>query len=212
LNSVYELPFGRGRRFLSEGVLGSIFGNFTLSGIFQIGSGAPITFTDARGTLNRAGRSNRQTALTNLTKEQLKELTGVFRTQSGIFFINPTALGRDPVTGLLLPGRTGQGVSGNFDQAPFAGQVFFRNAPGQTSPLERAIVDGPTFYNLDLTLIKRFTFGERYSFQLQADAFNVFNTTNFVVGQFQDINSTNFGRITGAFTPRVLQLSGRFNF
>lgn len=212
LNAVYELPFGKGKRFLNEGLVGTLLGNFTMSGIFQIGSGAPITFTDVRGTLNRVGRSNRQTALTRLSKEELKNLVGVFRTQNGVFFINPTALGRDPVTGLLLPGRDGRGVSGEFDATPFQGQVFFRNAPGQTSFLERAIVDSPTFYNLDLTLIKRFVFGERYSVQLQADAFNVFNTTNFVVGQSQDINSVNFGRITGTFSPRVLQLSARFNF
>ncbi len=213
LNGVYELPFGRGKAFFSEGGLANtLLGGFAVSGIFQIGSGAPVTFTDPRGTLNRAGRSGRQTALTNLTKPELKELVGVFRTESGIFFINPTALGRDPITGALLPGRDGRGVSGNFDQAPFAGQVFFRNAPGQTSGLERAIVNGPTFYILDMSVIKRFAIGERYSFQIQGDAFNILNTTNFSVGQSQDINSTNFGRITNAFAPRIIQLSARFNF
>lgn len=213
INGVYELPFGRGRRFFKEGGLANtLLGGFAVSGILQIGSGAPVSFTDVRGTLNRAGRSGRQTALTNLTKDQLKDLVGVFRTQNGVFFINPTALGRDAVTGLLLPGRDGRGVSGEFDAAPFSGQVFFRNAPGQTSGLERAIVNGPTYYVFDMSLIKRFNFGERYSIQVQGDAFNILNTSNFVVAQNQDINSTNFGRITGSFAPRILQLSARFNF
>ncbi len=213
LNGVYELPFGQGKAFFNQGgLVNTLLGGFAVSGIFQIGSGAPVTFTDARGTLNRAGRSNRQTALTNLTKQELKDLVGVFRTESGIFFINPTALGRDPQTGLLLAGRDGRGVSGNFDQAPFQGQVFFRNAPGQTSGLERTIVNGPTFYILDMSVIKRFAIGERYSFQIQGDAFNILNTTNFAVGQSQDINSTNFGRIISAFAPRIIQLSARFNF
>lgn len=213
LNGVYELPFGSGKAFFNQGgLVNTLLGGFAVSGIFQIGSGAPITFTDVRGTLNRVGRSNRQTALTNLTKQELKDLVGVFRTENGVFFINPTALGRDPQTGLLLPGRDGRGVSGNFDQAPFAGQVFFRNAPGQTSGLERAIVNGPTFYILDMSVIKRFAIGERYSFQIQGDAFNILNTTNFGVGQSQDINSTNFGRISSAFSPRIIQLSARFNF
>ena len=213
LNGVYELPFGKGKSFFTNGgIANTLLGGFAVSGILQIGSGAPITFTDARGTLNRVGRSSRQTALTNLSKEQLKDLVGIFRTANGIFFINPTALGRDPQTGLLLAGRDGRGVSGNFDQTPFSGQVFFRNAPGQTSSLERAIVSGTPFYNLDMSLIKRFAFGERYSFQIQGDAFNILNKTNFAPGQTQDINSTNFGRVTSTFAPRIVQLSARFNF
>lgn len=214
LNAVYELPFGRGKAFFNQGgITDFLLGGFQLSGILQIGSGAPISFTDPRGTLNRAGRSNRQTALTNLTKQELKDLVGIYRTTNGVFFINPTALGRDPQTGLLLPGRTGRGAEG-FGTTPFQGQVFFNNGPGQTSGLERSVVNGPTYYTVDMSLIKRFAFGEssRYSFQIQMDAFNVFNTTNFVVPQSYDINSTNFGRITGTFDPRVVQLAGRFSF
>ncbi len=70
VNGVYELPFGRGKSFFSNSsVANTLLGGFAVSGILQIGSGSPITFVDARGTLNRAGRSNRQTALTNLTKK-----------------------------------------------------------------------------------------------------------------------------------------------
>ena len=212
-NGVYELPFGKGKPFLNQGgIVNTLLGNFVISGVLQIGSGAPVTFTDVRGTLNRAARSNRQTALTNLTKQELKDLVGIYRTQNGVFFINPTALGRDSQTGLLLAGRTGRGAEG-FGTTPFSGQAFFNNAPGQTSGLERSVVNGPTFSQLNLTLIKRFAFGERYSFQIQGDAFNVLNKTNFFAPQSYDINSTNFGRISGLATdPRVVQLSGRFNF
>jgi hypothetical protein len=212
LNAFYQLPFGKGKPFLNQGgIVNQIFGGFVLTGILQIGSGAPITFTDQRGTLNRAGRSNRQTALTSLSKAELKKLVGVFRTANGVFFVNPTALGRDTQTGLLLPGRTGRGADG-FGSTPFSGQVFFNNAPGTTSSLERAVVNGPTYYRLDLSLIKRFTFGERYAFQVQADAFNVLNRTDFTVAQFQDINNPNFGRITSTFDPRVMQFAARFSF
>jgi hypothetical protein len=212
LNGVYELPFGKGKTFFNQGgITNFLLGGFQLSGILQIGSGAPVAFTDVRGTLNRSIRSNRQTALTNLSKQDLKNLVGVYRTDNGVFFINPTALGRDPKTGLTLPGLTGRGSAG-FGQPTFQGQVFFNNAPGQTSSLERSIVNGPTFYTVDMSLIKRFSIGERYSFQIQADAFNLLNKTNFIIPQSYDINSTNFGRITNTFAPRVVQLAGRFNF
>ncbi|MDQ3633515.1 MAG: carboxypeptidase-like regulatory domain-containing protein [Acidobacteriota bacterium] len=213
----YDLPFGKGRPFLKDGILSTIFGGFNIGGILQIGSGAPVTITDSSGTLNRRGRSGRQTAVTNLTGDELQALVGVFRTPNGIFFINPTALGRNPDGSInTAAGGTGRGSNGldtNFD-----GQVFFNNSPGTTSSLGRALFNGPTTYNLDMTIIKRFVFSvsdnRNLTFQLQADFFNVFNRANFTSGgQFLSINSTNFGRILGTATDqRITQLAFRVEF
>lgn len=213
LLTTYELPFGKGRPFLNEGIAATIFGNFQIGGIVQIGSGSPITITDARGTLNRAGRSARQTALTNLTKDELKSLAGVYRTPNGIFILPPELLGRNP-DGTINTAAGGQGRGANgFATPTFMGQRFFNNAPGQTSGLERAIFNGPMRYNLDLSLIKRFVIGERFKIQVQGDLFNALNTTNFfTASQFLDINSTNFGRITSTYDPRIAQLALRLEF
>ena len=213
LNSVYLLPFGKGRKFLNQGgLVDKLIGGFQLSGIVTIGSGAPISFNDVRGTLNRAGRSNRQTAVTSLTKDELRDLIGIYRTPNGIFYLPPAVLGRNADGSINTAiGGTGRGANG-FGSPTFQGQIFFNNAPGQTSSLERQILNGPTYYNFDVSLAKRITFGERYTFQVEANAFNVFNTTNFTIAQGLDINSTNFGRITGAFAPRIIQLAGRFSF
>jgi hypothetical protein len=213
LLTTYELPFGKGKPFLNQGIAAAIFGGFQIGGILQIGSGSPITITDARGTLNRAARSGRQTALTNLTKDELKKLAGVYRTPNGIFILPPAMLGRNP-DGTINTAGGGQGRGANgFGTPVFQGQQFFNNAPGQTSGLERAIFNGPTRYNLDLSLIKRFSIGERFKVQLQADMFNALNTTNFFTSnQFLDINSPNFGRITQTFDARVVQLAFRLNF
>ena len=216
LNAVYQLPFGKGRAFFNEGgLVDKIIGGFQLSGTLQIGSGAPISFNDPRGTLNRAARSARQTARTNLTKQELKELVGIYKTPNGIFFLPPEVLGRNPDGTINTAiGGTGRGSNG-FGSTPFPGQVFFNNPPGETSGLERQIVNGPSYQTLNLSLAKKINFSERYSFQVEVNAFNVLNTTNFAfgaAGQGQDINSTNFGRITTAFAPRVIQLAGRFNF
>jgi hypothetical protein len=211
LNAIYELPFGKGKTFLNHGgIANAILGGWQVNTIVRWGTGAPITFTDARGTLNRAGRSTRQTPLTNLTKDQLKALVGVFRTPNGVFFINPTALGRNP-DGSLQTGRSGRGSDGPF-VTPFSGQVFFNNQPGQTSGLERAIVNGPRNFNTDASLFKNFRFKEKYNLQIRAEAFNLFNNVNFVPAQFLDINSTSFGRMTTSFNARVIQFAGRFSF
>ncbi|MBK9163069.1 MAG: TonB-dependent receptor [Acidobacteria bacterium] len=211
--TTYELPMGQGKRFFNKGGLtNTLLGGFQIGAIFKVGSGAPITFTDARGTLNRAGRSGRQTALTNLTASELQSLVGIYRTPNGIFFLPPAVLGRN-ADGTInsAAGGTGRGANG-FDTATFAGQIFFNNAPGQTSGLSRAVVTGPTTYILDLSLIKRFRFGERFTVQVQGDLFNAFNTVNFVPGQFLDINGTNFGRISATTAPRVSQLALRIEF
>lgn len=210
LNSVYELPFGNGRTFFggANRVVNAIIGGWQISPILSISSGAPITFVDPRGTYNRAGRSGRQTALTSLTKDQLKDLIGVYKVEpgnsqglpAGIYYINPSVIN-----------TTGRAAEG-FGTTPFAGQVFFNNAPGQTSGLERAFINGPWYVNLDATLAKNFRIKESVKFQLRLEAFNAFNHTNFFQGQLQNINSTTFGRITSTFSPRIIQIGGRFDF
>lgn len=52
---VYELPFGRGKRFLSNGLLSAIFGNFQTNGILAYRSGLPLIIRGASngGTADR---------------------------------------------------------------------------------------------------------------------------------------------------------------
>jgi hypothetical protein len=201
-NNIYELPFGKGRRFLDRGgLVDAVLGGWQFSSIARISTGAPITLIDPRGTLNRAGRAGRQTPLTTLTKDQIKNLAGVLKADDGVYFIDPG----------VINGATGRGAEG-FGTTPFAGQVFFNVAPGQVGNLERAILEGPVFFNWDASLQKKFRIKENVSFQFRAEAFNMLNRTNFFIGNTININSANFGRITDAFDPRIMQFVGRFEF
>lgn len=207
-NSVYELPFGKGKRFLnSGGIADRIFGDFRISSIVRLGTGAPVTIIDPSGTLNRAGRSGRQTAVSSLTKQQIKELFHIRKMPNGVFFIT------DPT----IINSTGRAAEG-FGTTPFNGQVFFNAAPGQTGNLERAFINGPKIFTIDASIAKKIPLDfikEGMSFQIQADAFNLLNRANFFVGQFStlNINSTTFGKVTSLTTdPRIIQLSGRFSF
>ncbi|MFN0140148.1 MAG: hypothetical protein ACKVQW_08690, partial [Pyrinomonadaceae bacterium] len=183
----------------------------------------PITFTDSRGTLNRAGRSGRQTAMTNLSDSQLASLLGVFNTPCGIFYVNPTAIninqanlaaGNCTALNTGVPaGTVGGAGSSGFAQPTFAGQAFFNNGPLQTGALRRAIVNGPWYSSADISLLKNFSITERVKFQIRGEAYNFTNTPYFAPGQFIDINSTSFGRITGvAVGARVIQFAGRLTF
>ena len=223
-NMIYELPFGRGKHWLNEGgAVDRIFGGWQVTSIIQASTGAPISIIDPRGTFTR--RNGRQTALTNLSKQELKDLVGIYRTPCGVYFINPAAidlnheaLSAGRCSDLLTGGATGRGARG-FGESTFAGQVFFNNVPGETSGLERAFLNGPLYFNWDASLIKNIRITENTRLQLRAEAFNVLNRANFFFTQFgtnSSINSANFGRITSTFTSngaqRVVQFGARFEF
>jgi hypothetical protein len=48
---VYELPFGKGRRYLTSGIVANVAGGFQLNGILTLRSGLPLV---VRGASNRA--------------------------------------------------------------------------------------------------------------------------------------------------------------
>jgi hypothetical protein len=54
-STLYDLPFGKDQRFLSSGVLASIFGGFRLNGIITLRSGLPLVVRGANngGTADR---------------------------------------------------------------------------------------------------------------------------------------------------------------
>jgi hypothetical protein len=208
----YDLPFGKGKRFLSGGNwLDRLVGGWEITSLAHWATGAPITIVDPRGTLNRAGRSARQTAQTSLTRDQISALSGVFRTANGIFFINPTAANRN-ADGSIGAGQTGRAANGF--ATTFTGQVFFNDDPGTTSGLERAFLNGPTYFNLDSSVLKNIRINERMRVQLRGEFFNILNHTQFAADtQFYSINSTSFGRISSlATSPRIMQFAIRFEF
>src|SRR5688572_23021093 len=188
-NGIYQLPFGRGKMFLDHGGWADmVFGGWELAGIVQWTSGTPITFVDNRGTVNRTGRSGRQTPQTNLTGEEIRALGGVFEQNGTFYFINPDAI---------------------------TNPVFFPNAPGQTGNTPRSIVNSPKFFNLDMALLKNIRLTETMRIQLRAEAFNVLNNVNFIppaTGQLQLITSPTFGQITGTTPARTVQFAARFEF
>ena len=63
-----------------------------------------------------------------------------------------------------------------------AGQVegpYIRALPHPVRNIQRDALWGPHLINVDLSLAKRFTLAEWFSFQLMAQAFNVFNHPNY---------------------------------
>jgi hypothetical protein len=204
LNHYIPIPAGKGH-WLHANALDWLIGNWALSGYVTLQSGAPISILSARGTLNRSARSGENTVDTTDTQGQLDKLSGVFVTGNGPYFINPTA---------ISPNGTGTSPDG---APPFAGQVFFNPPAGTLGTLQRRTLSGPWFDNYDMSVRKNIHLTERHSLELRADFYNLFNHPNFFVGD-QNINATNFGKITSMFYaadgvgPREIQGSLYYRF
>ena len=192
-NAVYELPFGRGKRFFDHGgVLGKIVGGWSFNPIIRWQSGEPVSIVSARGTLNRAGRSGKNTVNTSLSISDLQSKTGLFYDAQGRPLIfDPSLIGSD--------GRAST-------------QLFQNPKSGTLGALQLTPVSGPGRFDFDAGFIKRTAITERVNFEFRFEAFNLLNKTNFNIGQAQNINNNTFGRITAAFSPRVLQFAGKINF
>lgn len=70
----------------------------------------------------------------------------------------------------------------------------------------------PGLQQTDASLGKLFPIGERVSFKLQADFFNVLNHTNYSSLGTTATSGASFGRLNGAYPPRQMQFGGKFIF
>jgi hypothetical protein len=59
ISGTYELPFGRGKPFLQQGVLGAIAGGWTINGFFSHISGTPFSITGNAASCNCPGNTQR---------------------------------------------------------------------------------------------------------------------------------------------------------
>jgi hypothetical protein len=213
---VYELPFGRGRHFVSNanGLTDAILGGWQISGINTMQAGTPFNLTY---TPNAAQQVSLQISATyrgaNEYRPSLVRGQKVTQGRSSraantgyVNYINYSAFVMPPI----------KDASGNvlspFGTAP-------RN-PGRT----------PAFYETDLALNKRFNLpGDRLKMEFRTEIYNLFNHTNLYlpgtisgsqgtttatasVGGLVPVstitgNPTGGGQITSTFEPRIFQFA-----
>ncbi|HKY44202.1 MAG TPA: carboxypeptidase regulatory-like domain-containing protein [Pyrinomonadaceae bacterium] len=92
---------------------------------------------------------------------------------------------------------------------------FFVPAAGEPSNVGRNFFTGPSFFNLDMTIGKRFRFDETRNLEFRVEAQNVTNTPSFSVPDANLIlTSGSFGQILGSTTSssRKVQFVAKFNF
>jgi hypothetical protein len=91
------------------------------------------------------------------------------------------------------------------------GNFFFAPCLGCVGDLGRNTFAGPGYWDANISLLRNFGFSERVHLQIRAEAFNVFNHTNFLIGENR-LNKPNFGQAGGTAPPRNLQFGLKLSF
>jgi hypothetical protein len=91
---------------------------------------------------------------------------------------------------------------------------FPKPAVGQNGDLGRNTFFGPGYAGTDFNIVKKTkipAWSETANIQFRAEFYNVFNRVN-LQQPASDITSSNFGRSTATFSPRVFQFGFRIEF
>ncbi len=186
----YDLPFGKGRRFLSSNaVLDRVVGGWTLGGRETIASGNPVLLNGGRNTVSNLTQSG-VVFSGGFTLEQLQKAlstvaggfsnTALISNVSNIATINPSA-------------RTSQANQALYGPA---------STPGQFASF--AYLRNNNLYILDMSVNKEIHIAERWRMTLRMVALNFLNHPFFDIGN-SNATSTTFGQITTASGTRTMQ-------
>ena len=193
-NSVFELPFGRGRYFFKDmpKVADLLFGGWQVSSVFRYNTGFPISGVSAN----------------------FVDIVGWPTNWNSRSFVVRTR----PVS--TSPSSNVNGVPNLFSDPEAAYQSFRLAGPGETG--DRNVLRYPGYIVLDMGLAKSFQmpWNEKHKIQLRVEAFNVTNTQKFttvdtIFGEdpFRSQPSSTFGNFSEIQgSPRVLQFAIRYDF
>jgi len=172
LSGAYELPFGKGKRYLgnASGIGNAVAGGWSLQWITTLQGGQPVKLDCPTGT----------TAGTNcyafvIPGQNPYVSRHVDPKNGAVVFWNPTAFAQP--CQLQATGAD-----------PTAGYTPIANSPNGCSPLtglgalggaQPSQIAGPGYHKLDISLFKHFQVTERVRMEFRAEMFNVLNHPNF---------------------------------
>ncbi len=192
--AVYDLPFGRGRQYLTHGPAAWVVGNWRISSINIYDSGTPVAITTSY-TLpiyasGDAGSTRIPAYVTSYTGWQ-PSYSGKFDPAKDNFFV-PYGSGPFPLQGT----NTAYNSIGN---------------DTRYNPKLRLFPN----LNENMSVTRSFPLKEQIRLEFRAEAFNVFNRVRFGTGNTQ-LQNAQFGVLTGSGsqlnTPRNLQLALKLYF
>jgi hypothetical protein len=195
---VYELPFGRGKSYLTHGIGSWLLGNWGVNGILIYASGQPVAITSSYVLPLYPGSGRSTPYITSYEGWQPQWKNGSFDPTVDNFFVPYCSSASASCTGPF----------------PFQGSGSALNGFGNATRFNPKVRQFP-FLNENLSVARAFPIRESLRLEFRAEAFNVFNRTRFGTGstQLQDVN---FGHLTSSSdllnTPRQLQLALKLYF
>lgn len=208
LSLVYNLPVGRGERFLNKsGFMNTLLGGFQVSPLYRYEYGTPFSFFSSvcPAAYNTGGLSSNG---------------GIYRQFCVPAVVNTGAA--------FLQGRNSFNPQSNggklFNLAAFENNFTSLTATGTGSAV--STLYGPSFKNLDMAFTKNTALGEHINFKFSANFFNAFNSHYFINSQggnfggpgvafVTDVaaSGNSFGSWNGnVSSPRTIQFAGRIEF
>jgi hypothetical protein len=208
-NVVYDLPFGRGRRFASNAgaIMERIVGGWSLGVNARVQSGRLVNLGNIR--------------LVGMTAEDVEDLFDLRIAPNGRVYMWPDAIMNETIKAWSTSATSASGYgslgppSGRYF-APANGPDCIETAPGfGDCGIGDLVVTGPLFKQFDIAVSKRIRLFGNANLELRAEALNAFNHVNFVpndgIGE-TDLTDWEVTGLTGTNAARVIQLIGRFNW
>ena len=198
-DGTWDLPFGKGRKFMSSGhgISNGIFGGWSLLPTLRWQSGAPILMENIR-TVGMSGK-DLQKAVGVYYNQVINGVTVpvsylptdiIVNTIRAFTFSTPSATNATgyPVGGAPTGAFIAPAGYGNCQYSSLSQLCGFR----------KFVLYGPNFFKIDATMIKKFPIGERHSVEMRVSAFDLLNHTNWRLGGWTG-NVNNITTFTGVF-------------
>jgi len=199
INSIYELPIGRGKHFLgdAQGVMNQIVGGWQVANIISISSGNWYTVLDANGNFANADGGAGGVS-------QRPDVVGDWN-RPGPIAANPSCVAPTKI---------------HTPSAWFNTCAFVDPALGSFGDVGRNTIEAPGYRTWDFSAFKFFKTSERTELEFRAEFFNLLNHTNFLFANSGPQNGNNatilgtsqFGSLTAARPPRQIQFALKFSF
>jgi hypothetical protein len=201
---IYDLPFGKGRRWLGRPTtINRLLGNWRATGIVTFQTGHPFT-------VNRGTTASR-TAITAFGIPDRPNLV------ADPYVAGPVPNHPDPLC-RKTRSQGGRAADQVYEAESWFNPCAFSNPGlGNFGNAGRNIMISPDYKNFDFAIMKDFRLpGDKKLVQVRAEAFNLFNHPNFDAPN-RNFDSSRFGELFSANTygnkpPRQIQLGLKFVF
>jgi hypothetical protein len=182
---LYDLPFGKGQRWVKQGIPAMVAGGWTITGVLSRLGGTPFTVTDGNST--RVG-------FLNAPNNQLTPN-----------IIGPLATTKNKPNNSSKACAPGTLACSFFDVTSFT-PITTTGTPALGNA-GRNIMRGPGFFDVDGSVFRNFKIRNYLTFQFEANVYGLTNTPHFG-NPTSDINSSTFGMVTGEATTTNASLGG----